>query len=192
MEMTALGYARKKEVPVSFGLREKLGGALEKDAEKDNLDLVSIIDRSSDCIVHSCRPPHTETAIPAEQTETALSGLSSAGIMIMTKAEAETEGPEIPSERIPVMIGMAPVRDRNMEKIIAALAVRRFFRTDTLKKIGKALNTEAALLYGNDLIASSARFVMPENMNQVTAENKITVIPCIRAGGNISCLRFQR
>jgi len=113
---------------------------LEKDAEKDNIDLVSIIDRSSDCIVRSCRPPHTETA---------LSGLSSVGIMIMTKAEAETEGPEIPSEKIPVMIGMAPVRDRNTEKIIAALAVRRFFRTDTLKKIGKALNTEAALLYGN-------------------------------------------
>jgi len=96
-EKLAAAYARKKEIAalVSFGLREKLGGALEKDAEKDNLDLICVIDRSFNCIVHSCSLPHAGASVPVKQTEAALSGLSSAGIVIMTEAEIKAEGTRI-------------------------------------------------------------------------------------------------
>jgi len=201
MKHLATAYAQKKVVTVllSLDLGEKLGNDRAKSAQLDDLDMITVVDRSRKVLVRSHAPQKTGDILPQRNhILKAFSGSSISNTEVLNEKDLAQEGfTGQPREgNILTMTGVAPVYDRQREHIIGAIVVRRVLNSESevIRRICENLNISAALFEHVSLIASCTaskeerEFIPPPLglLRRVLAQNTSVHIAEIQKRGSIS------
>jgi class 3 adenylate cyclase/HAMP domain-containing protein len=167
MAHLAASYAQQNVLNFLLGtsMGEKIGMGWAESAEQDRVDMITVVDREHRTLVRSHAPRRLEDVLPQKPyVDAALAGDAVGGTEILTLAELAAEGFSVDRRlldeetRVLSLTGAAPVYDRNRERIVGAVVVRRLVNnrpeilTDPLRR---RLEVRSALYAGERPVAST-------------------------------------
>jgi class 3 adenylate cyclase/HAMP domain-containing protein len=194
-------YAQKKEIVVLLGLNlgQKIGIELNKTAQLDSLDMITVVDTSYNVLVRSHAPSKINEPYPRKPyIAKAFTGKSLNMTEVLDTKELTDEGFLIDSRLFPqntkayALTGIAPVYDRQRENIIGAIIVRRILnnKPDVISKISLHLKDRVALYEHTRpiRISESSSFVPPppDVIKGVLDSNQPLTVMDMHEGGSIS------
>ncbi len=204
MAEMANAYAQKKTLTVLLGLHlgEKLGEDLARSTMLDDLDMVTVVDTDYRVIVRAHAPRRIDDLIEHRPfIDAALAGNSLSGTEVLNRQLLWEEGIIIDErlfgkeEKVLAITGAAPIYDRQREKIMAAIVIRRFLDDESriVKEICRNLDVSATLFQGIRPVAActpaSGRSYVPpveDLLKSVLAANSSMAKAEISRGGGIS------
>ncbi|MEZ4525696.1 MAG: HAMP domain-containing protein [Desulfobacterales bacterium] len=210
MKNLADAYSQKKEVTVLLGYNvgEKLGAELNRSAQSDHIDMITITDASNAVMVRSHAPLKiNEPYLQKPYTAEVLSGKSLGFTEILDLSELKEEGLAglandlnflSKNASVITLTGTAPVYDRNRSTVIGTIIVRRILnnKPDPIQHITQSLNVSAALSMKEQIIQTSGErsgaegvkpFIPPRvDMARMLEQNTIFNVKDMHKGGSIS------